>query len=424
MSDQSTGHPSGLSRFVTVRTVLVAVLALFLVGLVFLRQADATPPKTLTAHFPRAVSIYEGTDVRILGVNVGKVTSVTPEGESVRVEMEYDGQYDLPADAQAVIITPTLVADRFVQLTPVYTKGAVMADGGDVPLPETAVPVELDRIYASLSTLTETLGPNGVNADGTLNHLVKAGADALDGQGARANQMLRDLSAAATTFNNSGGDLFATVSQLAEFTTTLGANDKLVRAFLEDLADVAQQLSDERVELQQTLGAVADAVGTVKGFVKDNRQALVTDVEKLTRVTSTIASEQESLDTALNVAPTAIGNLFLAYNTESGTIGSRIGLNGNLADADGFLCSIVQQSALPKVSKRLACELFEALLEPVEDQLPKTKAGRTATTGTATGPAGNTARTAPGAQQPTPSAPPVGTVTTTDLVGIVAGGVS
>ena len=46
-----------------------------------------------------------------------------PEGNSVRVEMEYDAEVDVPADAKAVVVTPTLVADRFVQLTPVYDEG-------------------------------------------------------------------------------------------------------------------------------------------------------------------------------------------------------------------------------------------------------------------------------------------------------------
>lgn len=425
MTETSLPSSSRGSRFVTVRTVLVAVLVLGLLGLVFVHDADAVPAKKVTAHFPRAVSIYAGTDVRILGVSVGKVTSVTPEGESVRVEMQYGGQYDVPADAKAVIITPTLVSDRFVQLTPVYTQGAKMQDDADIALPETAVPVELDRIYASLSDLTRTLGPNGVNADGTLNHLVQAGAQALDGQGKRANQMLRDLSAAASTFSNSGGDLFDTVSQLAEFTGTLGANDKLVRAFIEDLADVSQQLSAERGELQQTLGAVADAVGTVQGFVKRNRQGLVTDVEKLSRVMRTIASEQESLDTALTVAPVAMGNLFLAYNTESGSIGSRIGVSGNLADADGFLCTIVQQSALPSISKNLACELFKALLEPVENKLPSIPPGPSKQAGTSAAqqPARQSANS-PAAPRPSQQRRQPQNVTSTDLAGFVSGGAS
>ena len=123
---------------------------------------------------------------------------------------------------------------------------------------------------------------------------------------------------------------------------------------------------------------MADSVGTVKTFVQDNRQALVTDVEKLTRLMKTINSERDSIDTALAVAPVAINNLTLAYNAESGTIGSRIGIQGQLWDADGFLCAIVQQSQMPQVSKDLACTIFEQLLEPVEDNIPAIPNGKQA----------------------------------------------
>jgi len=98
---------------------------------------------------------------------------VIPEGNSVRVEMKYEAKYDVPAEAKAAVITPTLVADRFVQLTPAYTEGAVMETGADIPLPDTGVPVELDRIYAGLRDLTVALGPNGVNKNGTLNNTLE-----------------------------------------------------------------------------------------------------------------------------------------------------------------------------------------------------------------------------------------------------------
>ncbi len=353
------------------RALVVAAAVVLLAATYFIVLRDGTETKTVSAHFPRAVSIYQGTDVRILGVNVGRVTAVTPEGNSVRVDMEYDAKYQVPADAKAVIVTPTLVADRFVQLTPAFADGdRLLADGADIALPDTGVPVELDRIYASLRDLSEALGPNGVNKDGTLDHLLRAGAHALDGKGALGNRMLTQLSAAAETFGEGAGPLFDTVSQLAEFTTTLAENDRFVRAFIADLAGVSSQLADERTEIQGALAAVADAVGTVKTFVHDNRAALVTDVERLTRVMKTIASEKGSIDTALRIAPVAIGNLSLAYNSKSGTIGSRIGISGNVWDADGFLCAVVQQSSLPRASKDLACTLFKQLLEPVEGQVP------------------------------------------------------
>lgn len=353
------------------RRVLIVLGVLLLVGVminVFRSPADT---KTLTAHFPRAVSVYKNTDVRILGVNVGKVTAVIPEGNSVRVEMEYDAEFKVPADAKAVIVTPTLVADRFVQLTPVYDGGKVIADGADIALPDTAVPVELDRIYASLQSLTRALGPNGVNADGTLDHLLDAGVKALDGQGARGNQMIRDLAEAAETFGDGAGPLFETVTQLAKFTETLAKNDTLVRAFMKDLAGVSSMLAEESDELAQAVASVAKAVGSVKSFVTDNRDAFVTDVRKLTEVMNVIVSEKDNLETAMRIAPTAMGNLHMGFDHVSGAQNSRVGIGGYIWDADGFICAVIQQNpAMPPALKDTACDLIERLIEPILTKLP------------------------------------------------------
>jgi len=363
--------PSSAWSRVSGRT-LVVVTAVLLLAATFFFVRDEEETRTVTANFPRAVSVFTGSDVRILGVNVGTVTAVTPAGNSVRVEMEYDAAYRLPADAKAAIVTPTLVADRFVQLTPAYDgSGQTMADGGEIELPDTAVPVELDRIYSSLRDLSEALGPNGVNKDGTLDHLLRASARALEGEGELGNEMLVNLSEATQTIGAGSEDLFATVEELATFTDALAQNDRLVRAFIRDLAGMSRSLVTERVELQRALASVSRAVGTVEGFVKDNRKALVSSVEKLTRVVSTINSERVSINDALHAAPLALGNLALAYNTKTGSIGSRIGLQGTFGDPDGLLCAIVQQSDMPNASKDLACEIFEQLLEPVVGQTPR-----------------------------------------------------
>jgi phospholipid/cholesterol/gamma-HCH transport system substrate-binding protein len=353
-----------LSR-VNARGLAVAAAVVLLAATFFVFRSANADTRTVSAHFPRAVSIYKGSDVRILGVSVGKVTDVVPEGNSVRVEMEYSGEYDLPADANAVIVTPTLVADRFVQLTPVYESGPKMKDNGDIPLDATGVPIELDRIYASLQDLSQALGPNGVNKDGTLNHLFAVAEKNLRGKGALGNKMINDLSEAAETFGQGSSDLFATVRNLASFTQVLARNDELVRAFIQDLSGVSADLAGERVELQQALGEVAKAVGTVQAFVKDNRKALSDDLKDLARVARTMASERDSINKALIAGPVGISNLNIAFDVASGSIGSRIGVQGNIADADGFLCAVVQQTTLPKASKNLACKLFEQILEPV-----------------------------------------------------------
>jgi virulence factor Mce-like protein len=297
---------------------------------------------------------------------------VIPEGESVRVEMTYDAQYSLPADAKAVIVTPTLVADRFVQLTPAWSAGdRLMADGAEIALPDTGVPVELDRIYSSLQSLTRALGPNGVNANGSLNHLLEAGQKAFEGQGARGNQMIRDLAAAAKTFGDGAGPLFQTVAYLAKFTRTLAQNDTLVRAFMQDLTGVSAMLAGESDDIEKAVASVAKAVGSVRGFVKDNREALVTDVRKLTDVMSTIASEKGNIEKAVQIAPVAMGNLAMGFDHVSGSQNSRMGIGGNVWDADGLICAVIQQNrSMPPPLRDTACDLIKKLLEPIVANLP------------------------------------------------------
>ncbi len=348
--------------------VVAAAAAVILVVAAFLTFSGGPERRTLTAHFSRAVSVFPGTEVRILGVKVGEVTAVVPEGDAVRVEMTYESEYQVPAGAKAVIVTPTLIADRFIQLTPVYTGGALMADGADIPLADTGTPVELDRIYASLDMLSNALGPNGANRRGSLDTLLAAGAKSLDGEGATANAMIRNMSAAAETFGNSSGDLFGTVEQLNAFTQTLARNDKVVDRFMADLAMASGQLSGERQEIGAALAALASAVGRVRAFVHDNRDAVRGEVEDLTVVLDALVQEKESLSVALEKGPLGAGNLALGFDTKTGSQDARIQVGPNVEDLDGFLCAIVKNAGVPRAPA--VCQLLSGLVEPLGLGLP------------------------------------------------------
>ena len=120
--------------------------------------------------------------------------SVTPAGRTVRVKFWWEAKHKVPATAKAVIAAPSIVADRYVQLTPAYSKGDVMADGAQIPLERTAVPLELDQIYQSLNDLSVALGPKGANDQGALSRLLDVSAKNLNGQGAKLNQTITDVS--------------------------------------------------------------------------------------------------------------------------------------------------------------------------------------------------------------------------------------
>jgi phospholipid/cholesterol/gamma-HCH transport system substrate-binding protein len=348
------------------KPIAIAVAVILLAATYFV-LGDSPQPRTVSAYFDRTVSIYKGSEVRVMGVRIGTVTAVVPEGDRVRVAMEYDDEYKLPADAKAAIITPTLTADRFVQIAPAYTGGEVMQDKAKIALKETGTPVELDRIYQSLSDLTQALGPNGANKNGALDQLLSAGDKALKGNGKLGNETLLNLSAAVQTFGDNSGPLFESVKNMSQLTDTLAANDRFVDSFMGDLTSVSTQLADERGNLRRALAALARAVGTVRSFVRDNKSMLQTDVRQLTDVVGVLAKQKESLNTVARLGALGLGNLALAYDVKSGSIGARVQFGPTFSSFGNVLCDVVHNANVPNAD--FTCQLLKTIVKPATDQL-------------------------------------------------------
>ncbi|MGO4342489.1 MCE family protein [Pedococcus sp. 2YAF34] len=322
----------------------------------------------VTGEFSRAVGLFPGSDVRILGVQVGQVKQVTPKGDKVEVVFEYDRKYKVPADAKAAVVAPSLVSDRYVQLFPAYTGGPVMKDRAQIGLDRTAVPVELDRISSSLDDLLVALGPTGANKEGAFAQALDTGAKNLDGQGQKIHDTNRDLSKALETLSGGRDDLFGTVKNLQTFTTMLATNDQQVRRLNSDLASVSTQLDAERGDLAAALKNLAVALSEVSSFVHDNRAGLTTNLQQLASVTGTVAKQRDALAETLTNAPVAISNLQNAYNPKSGTLDTRANINENLK-LQTLLCNLITASGQPAS----VCKTVAGVLKPVTDLLDTLK---------------------------------------------------
>lgn len=347
---------------VSFRAVAAAVVVLLLAGFA-LFAIPGDDERTLTARFSRTVAIYPGTELRVMGVAIGQVDAVVPDGDAVRVEMSYDDRYRLPDDAKAALVTPTLVADRYVQVFPVHTEGPELPDGGEIPLERTNTPIELDRMYAALDDVAIALGPKPGEASGSLNNVLQAGAKALEGNGATGGEAIRNLSAAVGTFADNRGPLFENVRSLASVTETLAQHDALVNEFIGNLTGVSGQLAGERVALRKVLVALARALGVVRGFIRENREVLTRDVKRLGRLMGTIESEKDALALVLQKGPLAIGNLALAFEPSTGTFGSRVNFAESLAAPEDFLCETLKGNGTPAAGE--VCQLLDDVLGPV-----------------------------------------------------------
>jgi phospholipid/cholesterol/gamma-HCH transport system substrate-binding protein len=343
------------------RAIVPAIIVVLLVAAAVVMFRDEER-KTLTAHFPRTVSVYEGSDVRVLGVSIGQVDTVTPSGTDVVVTMSYDADVEIPADAKAAIIAPSIVGDRFIQLTPAYTGGDVLADDATLDTDRTAVPLELDQIYTSLDDLTVALGPTGANEKGALSDLLQVTAENFGGQGARFHQTIEDFGRLSETLDDNKEELFGSAEELEGFISTLAQNDQTVRRFNDSLAEVSTMLAGERQELSASLENLATALGQVSSFVKENREVLGRNITGLRRVSEVLVKRRAELDEILDAAPLALNNLALTYNPQAGTLDTNANL-GNVvdqieSDPDLLLCSFLE----PADQSGALCDLAQGAL--------------------------------------------------------------
>lgn len=342
---------------------VLRALALAVVGVLVIAAVMTLRPgaevKTLTASFPRTVSVYEGSDVRVLGVPVGEVVTVEPAGTTVKVTMEYDAATKVPSDVKAAIIAPSVVGDRYVQLTPVYKSGPVLEDGATLDVDDTGMPLELDEIYQSLDDIAVALGPEGANKEGALTRLLQSTAENFGGQGEQFNETIRNLSRFTSTLDNNKDALFDTAREVERFVNALEENDQTVRDFNDSLAAASSVLEGERDDLATALRNLGVATEAVSSFVKENEQALSENVRGLVRLTDILVRQRSALDETLKAAPTALSNLYHTYNPATGTLDTRSNFSDNFAQIEQnpieALCSILG----PIKETRPLCDALE-----------------------------------------------------------------
>jgi phospholipid/cholesterol/gamma-HCH transport system substrate-binding protein len=307
------------------RLAVAVLLAVFLAVGAYLVWPGRSGNKII-GYFTSAVGLYPGDQIRVLGVPVGKIESIEPRAEDVKVTMSVDPDVKIPQDAKAVIMAPNLVAARYVQLAPAYTSGPAMSDGASIELSRTAVPVEWDEVKQALSDLAKQLSPAAGQLQGPLGKVINQAADTFNGNGDSFHNALRELSQVAGRLGDSRTDVFGTVKNLQVLVGALSSSNEQIVAFAGHVASVSQVLADSSTHLDHTLGTLNQALIDVKGFLQQNNSALIGTVDKLNDLTKVLSDQSEDIEQVLHVAGPGIANFYNIYDPAQGTLNGLISI--------------------------------------------------------------------------------------------------
>ena len=351
-----------MTRNARIGVAAVLVLTLVAGAALLLRSGGPLYLYHVVAYFDHSNGIFVGDDVRILGVNVGRIDEIEPEYNRVKISFSYDGNYKVPADAKAAILSPALVTGRAIQLTPVYSGGPVLANNAVIDQDRTAVPVEWADFREQLNRLAENLEPTEPGGVSTLGALVNTTADNLRGQGANIRDTVIKLSQAFSALGDHSTDIFSTVKNLSILVSALQDSTNLMRQLNQNLANVTGLLADDPGEVAAAISDLNAALGDVQSFVADNRETLGTTSEKLAAVTQTLNDSLDDIKQLLHVAPNTLQNYINIYQPAQGAATSALAI-ANFQNPVSFLCGAIQ--AASRLGAEQSAKLCTQYLAPI-----------------------------------------------------------
>ena len=210
----------------------------------------------ISAEFDQAENLGSQADVRISGVNVGKVIGVGLDRRTglTRAVMEIDPQFvPRPADTRAILRQKTLLGETYVELSPGSPTGPKLADGATLPKGQIAPTVQLDQILSTFDPATRQAFETWMQQQGT----------ALTGRGQDLNAALAELYPFATNVDS----VLAVLNRDSAATSTLLNDGGQVLAAVTRSPTALQQLvNNANTTFSATAAQAAALAATIKAF--------------------------------------------------------------------------------------------------------------------------------------------------------------
>lgn len=271
-------------------TVLAAAVVLLSVNLSRLPFVNST--NTYYANFANADGLKSGDDVRVEGISVGSVDSVTVQGDHVHVAFDVKSGIELGNASRASIEVATVLGNLFMQ---VESAGqGRLAESATIPLARTAVPysllgalnafgefsakTDIPKLQDSLRTLATTIGgiaPTDVKA--ALRGLA-AVSTTLAAKQRQVSDILHAADSIVTTLNQNSGALVGLLMQGDEFLRLVEQRHALITQLLRDTARLGTQL---------------------KALMARNGAQLTSLIGNLDAVTAVLVREKKQLQNAI-----------------------------------------------------------------------------------------------------------------------------
>jgi virulence factor Mce-like protein len=284
------------------RTGAVAAVTAAVVG-----ASSSCAPSAASRHdasycalLPDTIGLYVGNPVTQMGFPIGKITSIKPGPTQVRVDFAITEKRELPGDVKAIIRSPSILADRSMELVGNYDGGAQLDASACIPLERSVSPKSLSEVIGSADTFI-----NAINSSGSTNVAdTIRGVDQLaHNNGPRVGSLLTRTSALLDSPDQEISDIGSIIDNVGTLTTALKDMRTPLKEILMELPGTTTQIAraiDGTARLAgdsdtSSLGPLIELVATLQTRLGDETQITLDTVSDAVRKASPHANQLASL---------------------------------------------------------------------------------------------------------------------------------
>lgn len=309
----------------------------------------------VSATFDDALNLAQGASVKIDGVVVGRVVSITVEDLKAVVAMDIATDTRIGTTADFRLRTTTALGELFVDVV----EDPTVAAGG--PVLEEGAAVDPDRSSAA-PTVEDTLSAASLFINGgglsQIQTIVDETNLAIGGREDTVRDVLHRITSTASAVTDMSGDIDAALVAVADASSVLAARQSTIDRALTEIAPAAQVLEQTTASLVDLLTSI-DALGSV---VVPTIQQTRDDVAAIVAQAGPIFAEVASVEPRLDAGVEQI--LAFVAGMQSGVPGSflntHLAFRGSLGIGDlAIVTPSSDGSPLPEVAPDLVQDLTQ-----------------------------------------------------------------
>jgi phospholipid/cholesterol/gamma-HCH transport system substrate-binding protein len=281
---------------VTIGSISLAVIAI-LVFLAF--NAQSLPVigggTVYQAYFSEAAGLKPDDPVRVSGVKVGKVDSLSLAHGAVLVTFRVKDAF-LGDRSEAAIKIETVLGAKYLQLVPMGT--SELDEDKPIPLWRTASPYDVVQAFSDLSTTIDSIDTTQLAS--SFEVLSRTFADTPDD----VRTSLQGLARLSTTISSRDAQLQQLLAATKSVTQVLADRNGEFTKLIIDSNTLLQEVQARRQLIDQILANTQRLAQQLSGLVADNRKALTPALQQLSIVTDVLSKNRAALgQTVAKLAP-------------------------------------------------------------------------------------------------------------------------